>query len=114
MGSFQRFGPCCSVFFIGWVFATTFLDQSFESNLRAYLIATEYNQPIDSAQDLLDSNWKLYLPDGTPFVKMFATSPQSTYQQLYEQIKDKPEQLFFYERGMIPLEIENKILKHGK
>ena len=46
-------------------------------------IQVSYEKPIDSAEDILTLDRRLFLPYGTPFIKMFATSPLKVQQEIY-------------------------------
>ena len=67
-----------------FIFYVTFLQFSYECNLRAYLMRRTFDQPIDSARDILTLNRRLYLPYGTPFIKMFATSPIPVHRESHQ------------------------------
>ena len=58
-----------------WLIGTAFLDMTYECNLRAFLVKKDYQQPIDSAADILELGKKLYLPRGqTSLASMLASS----------------------------------------
>ena len=67
------------IFFGSWFLAVLFLLQSVECNLRAYLIAVDYDQAIDSEQDILDLGRRLFLPNGTFFAQVYKEAGIKSY-----------------------------------
>ncbi len=47
----------------------------YECNLRAHLMAKTHEKPVESEQDILDLNKRLFLPRGTHYPGLFKDSP---------------------------------------
>ena len=69
-----------------WMVFAFFVVQSYECNLRAYLIAVDYEDPINGNEDLLRTGHRLFLPRGTNFDGIYAVSPFEAGRKVYEQV----------------------------
>ena len=58
------------------------LGYCYKEKLVSSLVAKDYEKPIDTVQDLLDSGLKMYYPGGTPFARAIATDPRDEIQQV--------------------------------
>ncbi|TRY80814.1 hypothetical protein TCAL_09276 [Tigriopus californicus] len=96
-----------------WLIFILFLDFFYESNLRAHLIAIEYDKPVDTVQDLLDRGMALYLPRFTGFVGNFKSSTNPAYREL-SLMYEKRDLAFDYDANGIPsYDDELKIYQQG-
>ena len=49
-----------------WSFFSLFITMFYNCNLRANLIAVDYEKPVDSANDILDRGQTIYMPRDIP------------------------------------------------
>ena len=82
-------------------------------HFRAYLMSVDFEKPVDNERDMLDKGWKLYLPLGTPFMAMYQTSPIEAQAKLGVQVEEN-NQLFAYDQGLTPLDLEKRIVREGR
>jgi len=47
-----------------WVITCLLLEMAFSCNLKSYLVAVDFEKPIDSIADIVRLGKKLYLPSG--------------------------------------------------
>lgn len=84
-----------------------FLSSIYECNLRAYLMYTPYEKPIETEQDIVDRGRNLYLPFGTPFLSYYKESELEIRRQLWSKIDKNPNLLYY-------AAIASCFLKHEK
>lgn len=86
---------------------------SYQCNLRASLISTDYEPAINSEKDLLDQGKRLFLPLGqSSLLTSLRESPKESQQFLYKQIIEN-NQFFEYVNGMRTLEVEQAMIVNG-
>ncbi len=64
-----------NAFLTCWLAYCLFVLAFYECNLRAHLMAKTYEKPVESEQDILDLNKRLFLPRGTHYPGLFKDSP---------------------------------------
>ena len=90
-------------FWIGYVF---FLLAAYECNLRAYLMKTDIEAPINSVSDILRETKSLFIiRDSSFFIPFFKYSPLAEYRKIYAKIESEESYLTF-ERGSLSEESE--------
>ena len=72
--------------FTFWLFAVLFLSSSFECNLRAYLIYTDFERPVDGDGDVLSLGRRVLMPKGTPFLDMYKFSPLEVQRKIGAEV----------------------------
>ncbi|XP_059079334.1 glutamate receptor ionotropic, kainate 3-like isoform X2 [Tigriopus californicus] len=85
-----------SKIFVGfWIMIVLFLSSMYECNLRAYLMHTSYEKPIETEKDILDRGRDLYLPVRTPFDAYYRDSELDLRRQLWAKVEKNPNLLFY-------------------
>ncbi len=110
-----------------WLWCSLLLTMAYQSNLRAFLVAVDYERAIDSSRDIIELDAKLYLPKGryilysiisvvkgpfalliiivgTSVVSSMRDSPTPDHKTLFKSVEEKDG--FFY------LEVRVKIRPH--
>ena len=73
---------------------------------------TEFEQPIDSDQDLVDRGQKVYFPEGSPLSFFYQRSPVDNQRLLYAEFaKNKDDLLYSLEKGQEPKSMLDKLLQ---
>ena len=82
------FKPNTSFFLLSaWMAFVFIITSSYECNLRAYLMAVDFEPPIDSDADVLRLGRELYFPVGTPLKALYETSPSVVQRALSDKVK---------------------------
>ena len=76
------------------------LGYCYKGILLSTLVAKDYEKPIDTVQDLLDSGRKMFYPGGTPIARSIVTDPRDEIQQV---VKTNAEGFPF--AGVFPLSV---------
>ena len=82
------------------------------STLRASLIAVEYTKPIDTVEDILARDEKLWYIRGTSLLENLRTSPLAKYRGLYDQVIRH--NTFYDYKGALPVKQMNDVIATGK
>ena len=87
---------------------------SYNCNLRAYLMAIDYEAPIENEEDVINQGRVLNLPRGSPNIDLFKDSPVEVHQAIYQVVKvynhsEREQQRIFEENGVVMTTAE----KHG-
>ena len=69
-----------------WLAFSFFVTSSYECNLRAYLLVTEYEPGIDSPEDVLYNDRAIWIPHGASTVTSLRLSNLEVHQKLYEKV----------------------------
>ncbi|TRY75000.1 hypothetical protein TCAL_04945, partial [Tigriopus californicus] len=102
----SRFKSKVSKFLIGlWYLTVFFILSGYSCNLRAFLVATEYEKPIDTAEDILALHKEFFLPLGTSLEFSIVNSPKKVYQKLHDISKG-----FYLENGWLSPPVEKSLL----
>lgn len=81
--------------FVGfWIITTLFLSSMYECNLRAYLMFTSYEKPIETEQDIVDRGMDLYLAFGTPFLDYYKESDMAIRRQFWSKAESNPDLIY--------------------
>lgn len=72
----------------------------------------DYEAVVDSDQDIVDLGRKLYLPHGSAFVNLYKSSPWKAQQIISKQIEEN-QQLYYYDKGLPPYELEVQMIREG-
>ena len=67
-----------------WLFMGSFLSMGYKSNLRASLIAINYNEKFETFHDLVQSEIPVSFPNNQMFHDMLSTDPRPTVQEIYK------------------------------
>ena len=100
---------------IFWMVFSLVILIAYECNLRANIIATDYEKPIDSEDDLVTQNKRLHFYAGTRFTELLKDSSMKN-RQLLGQMADKQDLVFNVDqKGLIEIGYEKpQILETGK
>ena len=63
-----------------------FISSSYECNLRAYLMAVDFESVINSGRDIIELDRKVYFPIGAGFLPLFEGSPLEHNRMLAKQV----------------------------
>ena len=78
-------------------------------------MVVDFERVIDSDQDMVDLGRPIYLPEGTPFLQLYLGSPDPAQRALGKQVElNKKDQLYIYDKGLMPIEKEREMIKYGK
>lgn len=66
-----------------WLVFVFFINASFECNLRAYLMRTDFEKSVETMDDVLTMNKELHIPPGTIVMTLFSNSPIPVQQVHY-------------------------------
>ena len=66
--------------------ACNMLTHAYKSNLLASLVKKEYEQPVDTFEDLLKSDAKLFIPSGTSVPYLMSDSPRKVVRDVYQRM----------------------------
>ena len=77
-----------------------------------FILPTEFENPIDSDQDLVDRGEKVYLPAGSPLSFFYKTSPLAEQRLLHAEFaENKEDQLYSLIKGQEPKIMLDKLLQ---
>ncbi len=97
-----------------WFIFVFLILTSYNCNLRAYLLAVDYEAPMENEEDLINQKRILNLPSGSANIDMFKDSPLEVHQKIYRAINiydysEKEQKRIFEENGVVMTTVE----KHG-
>ena len=95
-----------------WSVFCLIISSAYTCNLRAFLVATDFEKSIDGPRDLLDSGIQFYLPEGTSLVESVRSSPFDDHQELFKLTQSK-NTFFRISRGWLPEDLEQEMLEKG-
>ncbi len=98
--------------FLFWIVYVFLVTASYQCNLRAYLMVTDYEKPIDTPEDVIAQDRQFHLPYGSIFNMLLVTSPNPAKRQL-EQIVLKNNNFFYHVKGKMPDELQENIINEG-
>ena len=76
-----------SLLVMKWTIIGFLMTMSYKSVLRAILMKTEYEDTIDTIDDLLQSDKKLMISEDTPLKDLVEKDPRAKVQALAEKLK---------------------------
>ena len=86
-----------------WLFGGNFLLMGYKSTLRSSLITINYDNKIETFDDLVQSGLPLVYPRVTILDRIFSTDPRTTVQRMYKNVISVP-----YAGGRVPRWILDK------
>lgn len=95
-----------------WLVYALFMSMAFECNLRAHLIKVDFEKPIDTEQDLIDSGKDWFIPQGTSAELMYKFSDAETRKILYQRAMER-QTIVNYFRGIMDPEAEKRMILEG-
>ena len=72
-----------------WIIVGFILTLTYKAVLRGLLMNIEYEKPIDTVDDLLESEFNLLVPSDTPLKGFLEADPTQKIRQLYKKHKIK-------------------------
>ncbi len=93
------------VLFLFWIIYIFLIDAFYECNLRAYLVSSDYEEPVNTVEDIVRLDRKLFLPEGGAFAPSFAATKIESYQKVNE-IMEREGNFFKFVRGFPTKEFE--------
>ena len=71
-----------------WLLSCFLLTNSYKSVLRSMMMTTEYDQTIDTLDDLLLSEMQIMLPADTGMKGLWETDPRESVQKLSKMVEE--------------------------
>ena len=95
-----------------WFAFCFIISNAYICNLRAFLVAIDYEKAVDNAQDVLDQNRRFFVPSGTGIEYEVFHSKASVYLKLAARVQEQ--QTFFrFVRGWLPPDTEDEVTSAG-
>lgn len=101
-----------SILVLVWSLGGFVLALSYMSNLRASLIAVEYEAPIDTNAQILANDADLWYVKGTSLLQSLETSPLKIHRDLYDNVVRK--ETFYEYTGGMPTGPMDAIVARGR
>ena len=95
-----------------WLIFVLLMITIYGSNLKAHLVKQDFTKPIETGQDMLDTNHDVVLVKGASFNDVLKNAPNKIWQQLYQRAVER-DTIISPVNGRLPEYVEKKFMNNG-